>query len=192
MKKNIQFFFVIDPKSCNSDDFENFETLYQIGIKRKREHSPGLYRDAPNSFCNDPSCSGCTNNKMVFKLLDEEVADENNQPVKGIDNGMLPEIPRVETEEERLEIFTKMLKELETDELCDDEVRKVKEMLSRYAKLFLITDNDQPGLIPDFEASIETVGEPISCKPRRFGAKAIKIMEDLNAIMEKKRFDKTL
>ena len=185
-EKHIQVFMVIDPKSCKSSDFDKFESLRNLTKRERRKHKPGLYKDAPKSLCKDITCAGCTNNKMVLKLLAEEMATENNQPVKDIDNGMLPEIPRVGSENERLKEFTKMLETIKPEDISEKEVEEVKGMLLKYAKLFLISEDDEPGLITDFEAKLETVGEPISCKPRKFGPRAIKIMEKLNETMSRK------
>ena len=114
------------------------------------------------------------------------MATENNKPMKDIDNGMLPEIPSVGSETERLKTFTKMLETIKPEDISEEEVTVVKGMLLKYAKLFLISETDEPGLITDFEAKLETVGEPISCKPRKFGPRAIKIMEQLNETMARK------
>ena len=183
---NIKIFMVKDPSKCSQEDFKKFKSLYNIQNVAMNLHSPGLYETAPVSFCKDPNCKGCPSNKMILKLLHEDLDDENNIPVDNILNGMQPEIPKVNSIEERNQLFAKMLQNMETNDITKTQENKVKQMISKFAKLFLITDDDEPGIVHDFEASIDTIGSPISCKPRRFGEKALKIMEQLNKIMCKK------
>ena len=184
--QNIHIYMVKDPTNCSSTDFEKYELLNQAPRTMTIKHKPGLYKDAPVSFCKDPNCKGCLNNKMVLKLLAEELDVENDHPVESIQNGMEPEIPKAATDNERSQIFAEMLGKMDTSNLTEEQACKVKDILLKYAKLFLVTDYDEAGLIPDFEASIDTMGEPIACKPRRFGEKALHIMEELNITMQKK------
>ena len=183
---NVKIFMVKDPSKCSQEDLKKFGFLKNIQNIAMNLHTPGLYETVPVSFCEDPNCGGCPGNKMILKLLHEDLDDENNRPVDNILNGMQPEIPKVNSIEERNNLFAKMLKNMDTNDLTKDQENKAKHMISKFAKLFLITDDDEAGIIHDFEASIDTIGSPISCKPRRFGEKALKIMEELNKIMSKK------
>ena len=189
-KPNISVFIVKDPLSCSAKDYERYDVLGTTHMSSGSMHTPGLYRNVPNSFCKDPACTGCKSNQLILKLFAEDIETDSDRPVDNIDNGMIPQIPVINNESERSQVFSKLLEDMDVTCLTTEQAKQMKYMLSQYSSLFLLSDNDEHGLIKDFEANIETKGEPISCKPRRFGEKAIKIMEKLNDIMQKKGLTK--
>ena len=184
----VNVYIVIDPTSTSKQAFEKYDTKEKENNDNSQEfrHTPGWYKDAPKSFCRDQLCNNCKNNKFILKLFANDFDEEQEKHVKTIENGMEPEVPKFETGNERIQNFSKLLNNMDTSDLSNEQSIQMKDMLSKYSTLFFLSDEDEAGLIKNYEATIDTTGAPISCKPRRFGTKALLIMEQLNQIMLKK------
>ena len=184
----VNVYIVIEPTSTSPQAVEEFDIKEKDNNDNSQDlrHTPGWYKDVPKSFCRDQLCNGCKNNKFILKLFADDFDEKQEKHVKTIENGMDPEVPKFETGNERIQNFSKLLNDMDTSDLSNEQSMVMKNMLSNYSELFFLSDKDEAGLIKNYEASIETTGDPISCKPRRFGSKALLIMEQLNQIMLKK------
>ena len=107
----------------------------------------------------------------------------------GIEDGMSPDanVPSAVGEDERKKLFEELLENANIGEqLTNNQVEEVKMLLRECAKLFITSEDEPAGRIAGLEVDLPTVGDPISCKMRRFNPRALKIMEDLNKTMLRK------
>ena len=185
---DIVVYLVVTPTE-NDKKYGNKYPLIESPRTPISHHTAGQYRDAPTHFCKDPTCKGCRNNKTILELLDQEVDEENsNHPIHGIIDGMSPDskVPSATSEVERQQIFEEMLKTVRIGDLDPEQTERVKNLLRDCSRLFITSDNEPAGLIKGLEVDIPTSGPPISCKRRKFSPKALKIMEDINEVMQRK------
>ena len=189
---DIAVYLVVTPMENEKKHNEKIPTI-EPARTPIRQHTAGRYKDAPTHFCKDPACNGCPNNKAILKLLDEEIDDkDSNTPINGIIDGMSPDsrVPSATNEEERIQMFEEMLKTARIGDLDSKQTERVKDLLRECSKLFITSDNEPAGLIKGLEVDLPTSGPPISCKMRRFSPKALKIMEDINEVMQRKGLTK--
>ena len=107
----------------------------------------------------------------------------------GIEDGMSPDanVPSARREEDRKRMFEELLEKANIgDQLTVSQVEEVKTLLRECAQLFITSEDEPAGLIKGLEVDLPTVGNPISCKMRRFNPRALKIMQDLNEVMLRK------
>ena len=186
---NIAVYLVVHPKE-NKEEYEDKYPLITPATTITPRHQAGRYSDAPTTFCKDPSCRGCHDNKAIIGMLSEglEEEDQKIQPMTGIQDGMSPDtrVPVARSEEEREYIFEEMLQNIQVGNLDKEQLIRVKDLLRRFSKLFITSEFEPAGKIIGLEADLPIKGPPISCKMRRFSPKALKIMEELNQTMLRK------
>ena len=190
-KEGIIVYLVKNPETCNGKSENKYQDI-QPANHQKHKHRAGRYKDAPSKFCKDPSCKGCVDNKYILMLLEEEIGKEgpeSDQPMTGIEDGMSPDanVPSAVGEDERKKLFEELLENANIGEqLTTNQVEEVKMLLRECAKLFITSEDEPAGRIAGLEVDLPTVGDPISCKMRRFNPRALKTMEDLNKTMLRK------
>ena len=183
-------YLVVDPEEDPSSTRETHPPIQPARVSMLK-HTAGGYRDIPSTFCKDPTCQGCPNNKGILNLLHERIAGEElgeGQPVTGITDGMSPDarVPSAKTAEERKQLFESLLEDVKIGNLESEQLEQVKALLRSCSQLFITSDDEPAGLIRGLEVDIPTTGPPISCKMRRFSPRALRIMEELNRTMLRK------
>ena len=187
----MKVYLVKCPEACKGQQSEDYPTI-QPANPQKFKHRAGPYKDAPSTFCKDLSCHGCQDNKLILALMGEEIGEEfpeSDLPITGIEDGMSPDvdIPSAETNEDKKMKFEELLTNVNIgDKLTSTQEEEVKDLLREFTNLFITSEDDPPGLIRGLEVDIPTIGNPISCKMRRFNPKALHIMEEINKTMLRK------
>ena len=189
LKLGIIVYLVVHPEENRTKYGGQYPTI-QPARPQNHQHVAGRYHDAPNSFCKDPMCKGCPNNRKILELLRDRLGEEagEGQSITQILDGMSPDtnIPLAASEEERQSMFEELLKEARIGDLEPEQLEIVKGLLRDHSELFITSSQEPAGRIRGLEVDIPTEGPPIACKKRRFSPKALEIMEELNDIMLQK------
>ena len=121
----------------------------------------------------------------INKLLDEDFETNSDiLPINDIQNGFTPDIPTVSSNKERMELFEKMIDNLDLQHLKPPTKNRLITILKLASQLFITTPNDPVGLIPNCVVRINTSeGEPIRAKQRKFSPLVAAKVKQMNVAM---------